>query len=78
MKEYTVSDFCIKFEILFYESDVMPFAYSEGWFTHLDILDSEGNVIDDVIILDQDAINDTLKRLHMDITIETTGHYIIA
>ena len=78
MKEYTIQQFLLDFEILFYEEDVMPFAYSEGWFKTVVIVDGEGNDVDEITVLDEDAINDTLKRLHSNIRVETIGKTIIA
>ena len=78
MREYTVADFCLTFGILYYDSDVLPFAYSEEWFRKIEIFDDDGNAVDTVEILDEKAINDTLSRMHAGFTIETIGKYIIA
>lgn len=78
MREYSVIDFCLAFDILYYDSDVLPFAYSESWYKSVDIVDGDGNIVDSEFILDEKAINDTLSRMHAGFTIETIGNYIIA
>ena len=73
---YTLEEFCLEFGILFYEVDVYPFAYAEEWLKKIGIQDDEGNVIDEEIILDADAINDTMRRGHCDLSVEVFANRI--
>ena len=68
-REVTIKELCLEFCILFYEEDVMPFAWSEGWFYKSPII-CDDDIVDVEIKIDVNAINDTLDRMHMPVLME--------
>ena len=66
--ELTITELCLNYGILYYEEDVMPFAWSEQWFTYAPII-CDDDVVDTEIVIDINAINDTMDRLRMPILV---------
>lgn len=68
-QEVTIKELCLDYCILFYEEDVLPFAWAEGWFYKAPVI-CDDDIVDFEIKIDVNAINDTLDRMALPVLVE--------